>query len=587
MLEWKLEKPKPLDENNDISKAFALCLKEIEKNINDFKRSILENDKIANPLLVFLQKYELICLDASTIKQYISLIYAKNMYDPNIKKMKALSESYYSEICSSIKEIKPILASYSSEEIQQLLNDKRFNKYRYFIKKLLCCEVNELSRETEAYVKIVRSYSRDTFAELYTMKTSSYEFDYPQNGNTLKLSYKDIIGLITSDNREARIRAKISLLKRYSEDSDVFEIIYNSIAGQYGSEARLRGFDHSISMKNMENEISDKTVNTFFDAVNGNTHIFHKYCQWKSYNLGYKINQYDIGAPVKPVSRSYSFCEAHDLLLGSYYELDNQIGQIVKSFFNENRIDSILSAGKRNGAFCISYIPDRKPYIMTSYTGKIYDVITLAHELGHGIHKTLSSKQNFLNYNPSIIVSEMISGFGELLVIDKLINTSSEEEKRSIEAIKIENILLPIFSINAVTKFEIQAHDGIQKNGRLDFNELCSIYKNQLRHLYSNNVEQDEYGKFSWLLYQHLFKNPFYLYSYSITKLLSFALYIRYLEEKNAFIPKLKKLISSGCSKSPEELFKGVGIILSKSKTYVKILDVLEKEYMPAYFSSQ
>ena len=192
--------------------------------------------------------------------------------------------------------------------------------------------------------------------------------------------------------------------------------------------------------------------------------------------------------------------------------------------------------------------------------------MTLAHELGHGLHGTLSQKQTFINYHTPLTMAELASVFGEFLVFDKLKNNLSGKQKKYFIASKLEDTFATMFRQNMFVRFELQAHDLINKNGTANFEELSTLYENELKIMFGNSVEITPEYRFEWSSIPHIFHTPFYVYAYNYANCLVIGLYQKYLEEGKSFVPKYLELLESGGKDKPERLLEKIGININDEK---------------------
>ena len=276
------------------------------------------------------------------------------------------------------------------------------------------------------------------------------------------------------------------------------------------------------------------------------------------------------------IGHSTSFEDAKRIVLEAYYRFSSEAGKIVESFFKENRIDAFPSLGKTGGAFCSYNVPNGKPFVLLNFTSKIRDVMTMAHELGHGLHGTLSSKQTLLNYHTPLTMAEVASVFGEFLVFDKLKKELSGDERRAFVASKLEDIFSTMFRQNMFVRFEVRAHDLVSKDGFASFDDLSRIYSEELSKMFGKSVGITKEYHDEWSSISHFFFAPFYVYAYNFANALVIALYKRYLEEGKRFVPKYLKLLESGGKDYPERLLRDFGVDMKDDSFWEESFEFLE-----------
>ncbi|MFW6263665.1 MAG: M3 family metallopeptidase, partial [Thermotogota bacterium] len=271
------------------------------------------------------------------------------------------------------------------------------------------------------------------------------------------------------------------------------------------------------------------------------------------------------------------FEEAKEIVIDTYYQFNERAGEIVESFFNEKRIHSDVLPGKDGGAFCSYYIPNGKPFVLLNHNNSINDVLTMAHELGHGLHGTLSAKQSMLNYHTPLPMAEVASVFGEFLVFDRLLPTLRPKEKQLFLASTIEGNFATTFRQNMFARFELQSHDLISKAGFASWDDLSQLYEKELKIMFSESVKITQEYQWEWSTIPHIFNVPFYVYAYNFANLLVIALYEKYKEEGDNMIPHYFQLLESGGNDRPDRLLEKLGIDLTDQSFWQKGFDYIGK----------
>ena len=363
-----------------------------------------------------------------------------------------------------------------------------------------------------------------------------------------------------SPNSDLRKMAMKMYLERFKEDSIIMTEVYNLIIKDYTAESKLRRYPRPISMRNFANEVTDESVDRLIEVTNSSVDVVKDYYVWKSKLLNEKLTSADIYAPITKNVRKFSFEEARDIVLNAYYSFDERAGKIVEGFFDESRIDLYPKKGKTAGAYCIYATTKLPPYVFTNFSGDMNSIMTLAHELGHGLHGSLASKQTYFNHSTPLTLAELASVFGEFLVFDNLKNKLSGEEKKALIATKIEDTFSTTFRQNTFAQFELRAFDLVEKSGYASWDELSEIYYEQLKQMFGESIEIPEWYKNEWAMVSHFYETPFYVYAYNFAHCLVIALYQKYLEDGKNFVPKYIELLESGGKYPPKELLGKMGI---------------------------
>lgn len=562
-----------LDESvikNDLEQILSTTKKLVESYENKINESI-EPESIRN----LLMEIENIMNELSKPLQFSSLLFAEDTTNPKHQQLYSLSNKYYSQILELLSPLNSDFAKLSNEKLKELT--RKIPEYSNFFNKILEEKNHILSKDAEKVLAATSISRRDAVAELYEKITSSYIFEIEIDGKIKQLTDSEVRSLRRSENGDLRKKAMKTLFEKYEKDKVVINGLYNIVVNDFDTEARLRNYNEPISMRNMENRVSDESVKKLIEVTVDNVEIVHKYYKWKSKIMNETLTPADIYAPLSKNSRKYTFEEAKEIVLNAYFEFDEKVGEIVRDFFEEKRIHSEISKGKMGGAFCSYYTPTIKPFVLVNFMGHMNDVMTLAHELGHGLHGTLSSKQTYLNYHTPLTMAELASVFGEFLVFEKLKNQLKGEEKRFFIASKLEEIFATMFRQNMFVRFEIEAHNLISKQGIATWDELSDIYEKELNLMFGDSVKITPEYKFEWATIPHIFHTPFYVYAYNYANCLVISLYEKYLEEGKNFVPKYIELLESGGSDKPEKLLENVGININDEKFWQKAFDFLRK----------
>ena len=503
-------------------------------------------------------------------KQYASLKFSKNMKDETAQKLYGMIRNKAVQIEEILATMKAKLAKLPDETLKKWSDD--LPDYKRIFKRIMEEKKHILPEDAEKVLATFSNTRRNGVADLYEKITSSYIFEVDGK----KLTGMQVRALRYDPDPQVRRRAMKIFFEKYTQDKLTIEGFYNLVVKDWDTEAKLRNYPAPISMRNFENEVDDETVQRLIDVTTDNTTLVHKYYKWKAKYLGEELTLADIYAPLLKKTKEYSFEDAKKIVLEAYYEFSEDVGKIVESFFEEKRIDVFPAEGKRGGAFCSYSTPNYRPYVLLNFTGKIRDVMTLAHELGHGVHGTLSSKQNIYNYHTPLTMAEVASVFGEFLVFDKLKNDLDGEERRTFVASKIEDMFATMFRQNMFVRFEIKAHDIIGKEGFASYDELSNIYRKELEVMFGDSVKiTEEYHK-EWSAIPHIFFAPFYVYAYNFANALVIALYQKYLEEGKSFVPKYIELLESGGKDKPEMLLEKLGVELKDGNFWQKAFDYLD-----------
>jgi len=571
-LEWKLERIFANDEAA-IENA-RVHLEEVKRIANE-----IERETAPQQLAKLIRDFEEHMDEFAKSIQYAWMKYSVDTGSVESQKVLGIIQQLSSELQEQDAIVEVKLASLSDDVLEEII--KLDGNYEHMIKRIIERRKHLLSKDAEQVLALTSVSRRDGIVKIHSRLQSSYTFEMELNGEKKVLTVEEIKALRRSTNGELRKQAMKLFLERFQDDAIVLTEVYNLVVRDYDTESRLRRFPRPISMMNFANEVSDEIVDRLIEVTNEKTEILRRYYDWKSKILGERLTLADIYAPISNKKKEFSFEEAKDIILESYYAFDEKAGSVVESFFKEERIDLYPRKGKISGAYCIYATTKLPPYVLTNFTNDMYDVMTLAHELGHGLHGMLSRKQTFFNHDTPLTLAELASVFGEFLVFDNLKSKLSKEEKMALIASKIEDIFATTFRQNMFTNFEIRAHDLISKNGYGGWDDLNNIYHEELERVFGNVVEIPEWYNNEWASIPHIYETPFYVYAYNFAQCLVIALYQKYLDEGKTFVGKYLELLESGGRYSPEKLLEKVGIDLRKEgfwENAFKFVDGLVEE---------
>jgi len=494
--------------------------------------------------------------------QYAWMRYSTDTESSESQRLLGSIQQLETELSEKVAVMEVRLAELNDTVLEQII--KVDDNYEHMIRNIIEKRKHMLSKEAEQVLALTSVSRRNAISKIHSRLESNYTFELEVNGETKILTGEEVKALRRSPNGELRKRAMKVYLERFQDDSVVLTEVYNLIVKDFDTESKLRRFPKPISMMNFENEVSDNVVDRLIEVTDSYTNIVREYYSWKSKVMGEELTLADIYAPISNKKRMFDFDEARNVILESYYAFSNKAGDIVNGFFEDSRIDLMPKKGKVGGAYCIYSTTKLPPYVLTNFTGDMYDVMTLAHELGHGLHGTLSQKQTFFNHDTPLTLAELASVFGEFLVFDNLKGKLSREERIALLASKIEDTIATTFRQNMFTKFEIRAHDLISSRGYGSWEDLNDIYYNELKFVFGDTVGIPQWYKNEWAMVSHLFETPFYVYAYNFAQCLVISLYKKYLEDGKVFADKYLELLESGGRYCPEKLLERVGIDVSK-----------------------
>ncbi len=360
--------------------------------------------------------------------------------------------------------------------------------------------------------------------------------------------------------------------------------IYNTLVYDKAVEDRLRHYPHWLASRNLANEASDESVMALVEAVRGRFDIPQRWYTLKAKLLGLdRIADYDRSAPVLPEDLSFSYAQSRELVLDTYQAFSPEAGRVVRRFFDEQWVDAPVRPHKRGGAFCAYTVPSVHPYVMLNFTARRRDVLTMAHELGHGLHAALAQPQGVFHQSTPLTLAETASVFGEALVFGRMLEEAPDDDARlSLLADRIDGAIATVFRQMAMNRFEHLIHTRRRTEGELSVDRICESWVESQAELFGESVQITDGYRMWWSYVPHFINTPGYVYAYAYGQLLALSVYGRYLQEGPEFAPDYLKLLAAGGSRTPEELGAMVGIDLADPGFWDSGLALVEQQLRDA-----
>jgi len=404
---------------------------------------------------------------------------------------------------------------------------------------------------------------REAWSRLFEEQTSAIKVDTPGDEEPVKLDVA--LSRLLAPDRELRRTTAEAVTAALEPNLRTRAYIYNTIAQDKATDDRLRGYPSWISSRNLANEASDESVQALVEAVRSNYDLPQRWYRLKAGLLGLdRLADYDRSASIATEEVKIEWPEATEIVLSSFNDFSPTLHDTAKRFFDEHWIDAPVRPGKRGGAFCAYTVPSVHPYVMLNWTDRRRDVLTLAHELGHGMHAALAQPRGILEQHTPLTLAETASVFGETLVFRRLLDAAETPASRlTLLAENIEGSIATVFRQVAMNRFEDFVHTARREEGELSVERFGELWARSQVELFGDAVEVTEGYKTWWSYVPHFIGTPGYVYAYAYGQLLALSVYARYLDEGEPFVPRYIELLSSGGSRSPEELAAIAGLDLA------------------------
>jgi oligoendopeptidase F len=355
---------------------------------------------------------------------------------------------------------------------------------------------------------------------------------------------------------------------------------FNTLLADKMVDDRLRSYPHWLAARNLANEASDESVEALVAAVRNRYELPRRWYRLKARLLGLdRLADYDRMAAVTHETEEVAWHDARELVLDAYTAFSEELGALARRFFDERWIDAPVRPNKRGGAFCAYTVPSVHPYVMLNYTHRRRDVLTLAHELGHGVHSALGARQGIFHMATPLTLAETASVFGETLTFGRLLErTPNAESRLALLAESIEGSIATVFRQVAMNRFEHLVHTSRREEGELAVDRFGDLWVQSQSELLGDAVEITDNYRAWWSYIPHFIGSPGYVYAYAYGQLLALAVYGRYEEEGESFVPAYLELLASGGSRSPEELGDIVGVDLADPGFWDRGLDLVQRQ---------
>lgn len=375
----------------------------------------------------------------------------------------------------------------------------------------------------------------------------------------------EVLSDLYHPDRAARKQAAADLTEGLESVLHILTHIFNTLLLDKAIVDRLRRYPHWLRSRNLSNEADDAMVHALIEAVSSRYDLVQRYYRLKRVLLGYEsLFDYDRYAPLPGLPRQIVPWEsARATVLDAYASFSPEMARVAARFFDEAWIHAPVRPGKRSGAFSHPTVPSAHPYVLVNFSGTHRDVMTLAHELGHGVHQVLASRQGFYNADTPLTTAETASVFGEMLVFEHLMGQLADPaEKIAFLCSKLEDIFATVFRQVSMNRFEDAVHRARREQGELDSESLSRTWMETQQGMFGDSVHLQDHYRLWWSYIPHFLHSPGYVYAYAFGELLVLALYQQYRERGDSFVPLYQDLLASGGKAAPSDLLRPFGVDL-------------------------
>jgi oligoendopeptidase F len=499
-------------------------------------------------------------------------------------------------------------AALSDEQAERLLDDERLEFCAHHLRNVRRYREHLLSEPEEKILAEKSVTGASAWSRLFDELTSAIEVRLPGDANgthapgagdgsggnggpgqpqTVALDVA--LSQLVLPDRELRRGTAEAVTEALAPGLRTRAFLFNTLLADKSTDDRLRSYPSWLSARNLSNEASDESVAALIEAVRKRYELPRRWYRLKARLLGVeRLADYDRMAAVTQDEVTYSFAQAREIVLDCYSSFAPELGAAAKSFFDGHYIDAPVRPAKRGGAFCASAVPSVHPYVMLNYTSRRRDVLTLAHELGHGVHFALAAKQGVFHQGTPLTLAETASVFGETIVFGRLLEEDSSPASRlALLAENIEGTIATVFRQVAMNRFEELVHTARREQGELSVERFGELWANSQTEMLGDSVEITDGYRSWWSYVPHFIGSPGYVYAYAYGQLLALSVYQRYEQRGEEFVPRYLELLAAGGSRSPQELGEIVGVDLADPGFWDAGLDLVERQLQAAEEAAQ
>ena len=551
----------------------------LEQTVQAFvaRREALNPEMVPGLLVELMSQYETLIEQIYKVAAYGSLWFSADTQSSAALTYRNRIQQVMTEVQNRTLFFDLWWKTLDDDEAAALLpSTEQFPDYRFYLEDLRRTKPFTLDEKSEQLINTKDATGMNAVLTLYSMLTNRLEYKLEIDGETKSLTRDALMSYAQSYNPEWRAAAYQELYRVYGQEANILAQIYvNRVRDWYNENVELRHYSSPIAVRNVANDIPDAAVEALLDVSRANVGMFQRYFRLKAGWLGMeKLRRYDIYAPLAASDRQFDYGDAVKLVLDTFQNFHPSIAKHAQRVFDQNHIDSEVRKGKRGGAFCSTVLPSLTPWVLMNYTGRVRDVATLAHELGHAIHSMLAEEHSVLTQHPTLPLAETASVFAEMLLTEQFLAVEKDPlVRRELLAAAVDDMYATVMRQAFFVNFERTAHDAIIANRSPE--ELHGLYMENLQEQFGDSLDIAPEFQYEWVSIPHIYQTPFYCYAYSFGQLLVLSLYRRYQQEGAAFKPGYMKLLAYGGSARPEQILQEANIDVTSKVFWQGGFDVI------------
>lgn len=559
------------------SKDMKAVLDLVDKHLEEFEtlRERLNDSITETDFLDLLKRFEQLETNASTLMAYSYLWFSEDTTEQAALSFKAQMQQKVVEIGNRTLFFTLWWKALDDAAAEKLIANS--GDPSYYLESLRRFKPHTLSEAEERIINIKNSNGIDANLTIYDMITSRFNFYFDVDGEKKTLTRGQLGSYAANPDPKLRAASYQELYRVYGKNTDVLAEIYATRVRDWTEEnVKVRNFPSPISVRNLGNNIPDAVIDTMLEVIRKNVSLFQRFFRFKAKALGVeKLRRYDIYAPLSESEKEYTFDEAVKIVDESYRAFSPVLADKAKQVLDTQHLDSQTRQRKLSGAYCYGVRPDLVPWVLVNFDGKVRDVSTLAHELGHAVHSLMASEHSQLTFHSALPLAETASVFGEMLLTDKLLAEEKNPAlRRTLLSAFIDDAYATITRQAFFVLFEKTAHEMILAGATPD--ELNAAYLENLKEQFDDAMEISDEFRLEWTAIPHIYHTPFYCYAYAFGNMLVLALYRKYKEVgRDAFVPQYLRILSHGGSASPDFIVSEAGFDMASPEFWQGGFDLL------------
>ena len=508
---------------------------------------------------------------------YFMLRSQQNMNDPALKAKVNKADNFSRKIQNDIQFFHLRISKIPKNRQKRFLDYRGLKAYHHFLERLFAESRYLLSEPEERILNLKTSTSHSLWVRMTAGFLAKEEGEIGTGDGRKEIrNFSEILSLMNSMNKRTRDSAGKAFNDIMRRHVEVAEAELNAILANKKTDDDLRSMERPDLGRHISDDMESGIVDTLLKTVSDRFSISSRYYTLKARLMGVKkLKYHERNVEYGEASGYYSFGKSAALIGKVMRSLDSDFASILSGFLNNGQIDVSPRKGKASGAFCAHHLLSQPTYILLNHTGTLNDVLTFAHELGHGINNELMrQRQNALNFDAPLSTAEVASTFMEDFVLRELLGKADEKARLALMMNKLNDDVSTIFRQVACYRFEQDLHRTFREKGHLAKEDIASLFRRHMEDYMGPSVEQSP-GSENWWVYWGHIRHFFYVYSYASGLLISKSLQ-KSVKEDPAFIMKVKEFLSAGLSDSPRNIFKGLGIEIADRSFWDKGLDEVD-----------